>query len=370
MNQDRAEISPYAMEVSNLSVVLGGQKVLDIPSLQLLSNEVLVAIGPNGAGKTTLLLSLALLLRPASGTISYWGQPVGDNGSILRMRRRFAVVFQEALLLNTTVAENVSLGLRLRGVSRGEVKARTEKWLERFGISALASRQAKTLSGGEAKRASLARAFALEPEILFLDEPFAALDSPTHQALLEDMETILREARVTTVMVTHDRGEALTLADRVAVLMDGHVRQLGSPQEVFSSPADEDVAGFVGMENVLSGLVIAQTNGLASISLCGQQIDAVCDLPSGSKVMVGLRPEDTTLSMPSAETMPTSARNRLRGRIAKMSRLGSQMRITVDCGFPLVTLITQRSREEMALEVGQEVIASFKASIVHSILRH
>ncbi len=169
MNQNRSTTLPYALEINNLSVVLGGQKVLEIPSLQVLSNEVLVAIGPNGAGKTTLLLSLALLLKPATGTISYWGQAIGDGTSILKMRRRLAVVFQEPLLLNTAVEANVSLGLRLRGVSQGEVKARTKKWLERFGITALASRQAKTLSSGEAKRASLARAFALEPEILFLE---------------------------------------------------------------------------------------------------------------------------------------------------------------------------------------------------------
>ncbi|MFH1141690.1 MAG: ATP-binding cassette domain-containing protein, partial [Chloroflexota bacterium] len=200
--------SPCTLEARQLSVVLGGQKVLEIPSLQLFSDETLVIIGPNGSGKTTLLLCMALLLRPTTGSIAFQGIPVEDGSSILRLRRRFAVVFQEPLLLDASVWDNVSLGLRLRGVRRGETKERAQAWLERFGIASLEKRRARTLSGGEAKRASLARAFALKPEVLFLDEPFAALDGPTRQSLIEDLGGVLRETKVSTIMVTHDRNEA------------------------------------------------------------------------------------------------------------------------------------------------------------------
>ena len=163
--------------------------------------------------------------------------------------------------------------------------------MERFGIAEIAGRQAKTLSGGEAKRVSLARAFVLEPEVLFLDEPFTALDSPTRQALIEDFDSVLRETRVTTVMVTHDRNEALVLADRVAVLINGHIHQTGSPAEVFSSPADEEVASFVEVGNVLHGVVSLQSDGLASVCVGEAQIDAVSGLPAGTKVTMFLHHE-------------------------------------------------------------------------------
>jgi tungstate transport system ATP-binding protein len=143
------------------------------------------------------------------------------------------------------VWDNVTLGLRLRHVSKQETKLQADKWLERFGIAGLARRQAKSLSGGEAKRVSLARAFVLQPEVLFLDEPFAALDTPTHQNLVEDFQAVLHETRVSTVMVTHQIEEALILGDRVAVLMNGSIRQMRTAREVFSAPLDEEVAAFI-----------------------------------------------------------------------------------------------------------------------------
>ncbi len=369
MSQDHTSAHLCALEASDLSVSLGGKRVLEISSLQVLPNEVLVVIGPNGSGKTTLLLSLALLLKPDEGTISYDGQPIGDGSGLLGMRRRFAVVFQESLLLNSTVWDNVTLGLRLRGFKKEEIKARAGKWLERFGIASLAKRHARTLSGGEAKRVSLARAFALQPEVLFLDEPFAALDSPTHQALIEDFESVLGETRVTTVMVTHDRNEALVLADRVAVLMNGRIRQTGSPQEVFSCPIDEEVAGFVGAGNIVPGVVSRQSGGLASVDVSGQQLDAVSDLAVGTKVALFLRHEDITIYLPAIQNVPGSARNHLTGKITRVFTVGSQLRVTIDCGFPLVALITSRSWEDMGLDIGREVVASFKASSIHLIPR-
>ncbi len=193
----------------DISVSFGRDKVLDVPDIQVYRNEVLVIIGPNGSGKTTLLLCLTRLANPQTGTVSYEGIPVLDSKAVLHLHRKLAVVFQESLLLNSSVWDNVMLGLRLRSIKGDEAKTRTQKWLERFGMAHMAKRQARTLSSGEAKRVSLARAFALQPEILFLDEPFTALDSPTRQALLEDFENVLNETRITTVMVTHDRNEAI-----------------------------------------------------------------------------------------------------------------------------------------------------------------
>jgi tungstate transport system ATP-binding protein len=362
--------SVYALEAKDLSVVLGGQKVLDVPLLQVHPNEVLMVIGPNGSGKTTLLLCLASLLKPATGTIAYKGKLVTDSKHVLELRRRLAVVFQESLLLNSTVWDNVTLGLRLRGVKGDEVRTRARKWLDRFGIADLARRQARMLSGGEGKRVSLARAFVLQPEILFLDEPFNALDSPTRQSLLEDFESVLRETRVTTVMVTHDRNEALALADRVAVLMNGAISQLGVPGEVFGSPVDEEVAGFVQAGNILHGTVTSQSEGLALIDIGGYQLQAVSDLAAGTRVTAYLQYEDVTVGLPSAEPAPTSARNQLMGSIVRAFPFGSLLKVTMDCGFTLAAVITRRSWEDLRLEAGREVIASFKASSVHLIPRH
>ncbi len=368
MSRDSAG-SASVLEANELSIVLGGKPVLNVPSLQVMPGEVLVVIGPNGSGKTTLLLSLAFLLKPAAGTVRFREQDVSNGLSILDVRRRFAVVFQEPLLLSASVWDNVTLGLRLRGVKREEIRPRAEKWLERFGISSLARRQARTLSGGEAKRASLARAFVLEPEVLFLDEPFNALDGPTRQALMEDFESVLRETRVTTIMVTHDRNEAMVLASRVAVMMDGRIRQMGSPQDVFASPVDEEVASFVGAGNVLHGEVASQEGGLGAVRVESRMLYAVSPLKPGTKVTLYLPHEDITLSVPTTNVVPSSARNQVPGRIVRIIPLGAQVRVSLDCGFPLVVLITARSAQEMGLAPGQVVTASFKASSVRVIPR-
>ncbi|MBI4266928.1 MAG: ABC transporter ATP-binding protein [Chloroflexi bacterium] len=370
MSQTVMAGSTCVLEARDLTAVLGGQKVLEIPLLQIYTNEVLVVIGPNGSGKTTLLLCLASLLKPSTGTVTYRGESIWDSASLLELRRRFAVVFQESLLLNGTVWDNVTLGLRLRGVKGDEIKVRAQKWLERFGIASLVKRQARTLSSGEAKRVSLARAFVLEPEVLFLDEPFNALDSPTRQALTEDFESVLRETEVTTVMVTHERNEALALADHVAVLMNGRIRQIGAPEVVFSSPVDGEVAGFVGAGNVLHGVVSSKINGLVSVDVSGQPLQAVAALDVGTRVTVYLHYEDITVSLPASMNVPSSARNQLKGRIIRIFPVDSQLKVTLDCGFTLAAVITRRSWDELGLEVGREVVASFKASSIHLIPKH
>ena len=369
MSQEQVGDSLYALEATELSAILGGQKVLEIPSLRVNSNEVLMVIGPNGSGKSTLLLCLALLLKPATGTIAYRGIQVLGSNHVLQLHRKLAVVFQEPLLLNSTVWDNVTLGLRLRGVKGDEARTRAQKWLERFDIAPLAKRQARMLSGGEAKRVSLARAFVLQPEVLFLDEPFNALDSPTRQALLEDFESVLRETKVTTIMVTHDRNEALVLADKIAVLMRGSIRQLGTPEEVFVSPIDEEVASFVEAGNILHGVVNSNSNGLVLIDIEERRIQAVSGLAVGSEVTVYLHYEDVTISLPYAEPISTSARNQLKGKVVRIFPFGSQLKVTINCGFALSSLITKRSGEELGLEVGQEIVASFKASSVHLMPR-
>jgi molybdopterin-binding protein len=352
------------LEAKDLSVSYGSRKVLDVPSLQVKPNKVLAIIGPNGSGKTTLLLCLSLLLNPTTGHILYQGHIVPDGASIVQMRRHFAVVFQEPLLLNTTVWDNITLGLRLRGFSHQEIRNRAQQWLDRFGIASLAQRHARTLSGGEAQRASLARAFVLQPEVLFLDEPFAALDAPTRQSLFGDMINILQETKFTTVLVTHDRNEAQTLSHQVVVIMNGLIVQTGSPKEIFSSPASEEIAKFVGMENILEGTVYSNTECIAGVNVNGQIIEGVSSCEVGGAVNIFIRPEDITISLTKSST---SARNVLSGQITSMIPAGPLVRVNLDCGFPLIALITRMSADELELETGNTVYASFKVAAIHVI---
>lgn len=364
MNQIDNSSQDFLLEARGLSVVLGGHEVLDIPSFAIKPNGVHVIIGPNGSGKTTLLLSLALLLKPAKGNIYHHGKLITQGAESLRLRRRFAVLFQEPLLLAGTVWENVTLGLRLRHVDKEEIRPKAIKWLERFGIAELASRQAKSLSGGEAKRVSLARAFVLEPEVLFLDEPFAALDTPTHQTLVEDFQAVLHETKVSTVMVTHEIEEAMILSDQVAIIMKGRIRQMGTAQEIFSSPFDEEVAAFIKGGNIFHGSITVQSGGLAMIEVGKQQIEVVSELTVGGKVSLFLHYDDITISTIQEKPAYSSARNHLRGVVTRVFPLGPQLRVTVDCSFPLTALVTRRSYEELGLEIGREVTASFKATSV------
>jgi len=346
----------------------GRSELVNVTHLDVLEGEALVIIGPNGAGKSVLLETLALLQEPSAGRVLFEERPV--DGRQLSLRRRMAVVFQEPMLLRRSVVENVGMGMRLRGVPRSLRRERARHWMERFGIAHLAERSALTLSGGEAQRANLARAFAVEPEVLLLDEPFSALDQPTRDDLLEDLSAALRETGVTSVFVTHDRAEALRLGDRVAVLMGGVIRQMGTAAEVFTAPVDEEVAAFVGVETIVGGRVRSVADGLATLDVGRAAVESVASsLESGAEVLVCLRPEDVVIEPGGSGSHRTSARNHLHGSVTRITPLGGQVRVAVDCGFPLVALITKQSLEDLQLTVGDEAVACFKASAVHLIPR-
>lgn len=360
-----ADAGPPVLALRDVLVVRGGRAILEVPRLDVNPGEVLAVIGPNGGGKSTLLRVLALL-EPARGTVAYRGRPVGAEAERLALRRRMASVFQDPLLCDATVAANARLALTFRGVGRREADRLVRPWLERLGIAHLAERPGRTLSGGEAQRTSLARAFAAAPEVLFLDEPFAALDPPTRDALLDDLEGLLREARITTVFVTHDRAEALRLGDRVAVLIAGRVAQAGPPEAVFGAPADEAVARLVGVENLLPGRVQAAGEGLVEVTVAGHTIAVVGGARVGDRALIGLRPEDVVLE-PVGPGGPTSARNRLPGTVVHVAALGPLCRVVVDCGVRLTAVVTRPSVVALGLAPGAAVAASFKATAAHLV---
>ena len=360
-------MSDTLLGVRDLVVRRSDQIVLQVDALDLHDGEVLAVIGPNGAGKSTLLLVLARLLYPQAGQLIFRGSPIEEENE-LTYRRRIALVLQEPLLMHQSVFDNVASGLRFRGLPRTQVRQRVEEWLKRLDIYQLRSRPAQRLSGGEAQRTSLARAFVLQPELLLLDEPFSALDAPTRTRLLQDLHSLLSQTNITTVFITHDLDEALLLGDRVAVLLGGVLRQVGRPQEVFTAPSDGEVAAFVGVETVIAGKVSVSQNGLVTVEADGMHLEAVGDVPIGTQVLFCLRPEDITLSI-SDQLVQSSARNHLSGRIQRITPSGPLVRVVVDCGLPVVALITRGSANEMKLVEGQTISATFKATAVHLIPR-
>ena len=351
------------LEVKNLEVNRGGAVLIQVPYFFIQEGEIFSLIGPNGAGKTTLLQTLSYLLRPFQGEIFFRGEKVETNHSVLGYRRKLAMVFQDPLLFDTTVFNNVASGLKIRGMGRNEIRDRVIEQLSRFGIGHLSDRSAKTLSGGEAQRTSLARAFALRPDILLLDEPFSSLDPPTRDSLIEDLEHILQQTRTTAIFATHDRLEALRLSDRMAVMNGGQIIQIGSPEEIANHPVNELVASFMGVETILNGKVIRRDGRTFIVSVKGEEIEAIGDAHLGEKVVLCIRPENVTLSIHFSRE-PISARNVFPGRIVRIIPLGFYQKVQLDCRFPLVAYVTNRSLEELSLAEGKEVMAFFKVTAI------
>jgi tungstate transport system ATP-binding protein len=363
------------LDITYLLVRRGERTVLEIEQLEIADGETLALIGPNGAGKSTLLLALGALIRPENGQVLFRGRDIADWGE-LNYRRRIGLVMQEPLLLDRSVSENVAYGLKLRRRPQAEIRPRVGEWLERMGVAHLRDRSARRLSGGEAQRVALARAFALQPEILLLDEPFSALDAPTRLRLLEDLHTQLQATGVTAIFVTHDLDEALAIGKRVGVMLDGRLRQIGPPLEVFNAPSDPEVANFVGMETILEGKVISAEAGVVSVAVGQVRLEAAGEGTAGLKVgrmvLFCLRPEDITVwpDGSSTQAIPaSSARNRLEGVVSRVMPQGQLARVTLDCGFPLTAVVTRASLESLDLAPGRRVTAAFKASAVHLIPR-
>ncbi|MBN2106858.1 MAG: ABC transporter ATP-binding protein [Deltaproteobacteria bacterium] len=354
------------LEVKHIEVRRGGVRVLEVPQFSLRQGEVVCLVGPNGSGKSTLLLTLCCLLERQAGALLFKSLPVAGRRSILEFRRSTATVFQEPLLFDTTVYDNVASGLKIRGLSRQEIRLRVEQNLDRFRIGHLAGRAARKLSGGEAQRASLARALATEPEILFLDEPFSALDPPTREALLDDLEGIFRDTGIAVVMASHDQAEALRLADTMAVMRQGRLAQVGAPADVMNFPADEFVASFVGMGTVLKGRVLQTEQDTVQVAIGDKIIECVGQAAAGRQVILCVRPENVTLALPGCHD-GDSARNHFSGTIARIIPMGHFLKVELDCGFFLSTHITHHSREALGLAEGSAVAASFKATAVHMI---
>ena len=345
------------LRVEEVSVRRGGQLTLEPCSLSLEAGERLAVYGPNGAGKSTLLQAVAGLLPVASGSIAFRGAPVGTGLPVLDYHRRTAAVFQEPLLLRGTVQHNIELGLRLRGIAAQERVRRARAWMERLRITHLADRPASLLSGGEAQRTSLARALVLEPEVLFLDEPFAALDAPTRGRLLGELAEILDEQRIATLFVTHDLDEAAELCERCLVLDAGRLLQHDAMTSVVERPLSRRVAEIIGAANVFDGRLVADDGGAVSIDWGGHRIRTSYEGRAGAIVSFLIWEDRLKLGAPFNGTS-----NEIRGLVRQVRRRGANTLVSVRVGNPHSIQVRCPSSQRPSLD--QEVAISFSPEAV------
>jgi tungstate transport system ATP-binding protein len=278
-----------------------------------------------------------------------------------------AFVLQKPVVFNLSVYDNIAYGLKWRGVGGSALREKVSRILEMVSLSTDKNRNARTLSGGEVQRVAIARAIAIEPEVLLLDEPTANLDPISASKIEELIASIIQHYSTTIIMATHDLSQGQRLADRVGVLMDGELLQTGDSRDVFASPRNREVAEFVGVENIIDGTIVSSEDKVVTIDSKGRFIEAISDYAIGEEVCACVRPEDITLAL---SQVSSSARNSFAGEITWVVSMGPLTRIEVDCGFPLVVLVTKRSAEEMGLARGKKVYATFKATGVHVIKRN
>jgi molybdate transport system ATP-binding protein len=329
-------------------------------ALSLPSDGVTVLFGPSGSGKSTILRCLAGLDRPQEGFIRFGGETWADAATFVPARqRRIGMVFQDyALFPHLTARENVEFGATKAAASEAAALLRIEP---------LWQRKPSQLSGGERQRVALARALATKPRLLLLDEPFSALDAPARAELRLELRALLHTAKVPAIFVTHERAEALALGDRLAVLAEGRVRQVGPVHEVFSAPNDLVVARVVGTESVAPAKLLRVADGLAKVQVGTAVLSAIPPEQESEDCYVCIRAEEVVLER--TATGATSARNELAATVVALSPEGPLVRVVLDCGFRLVALVTTSSARDLALGPGTRVAALVKAPAIRLVPR-
>jgi putative spermidine/putrescine transport system ATP-binding protein len=339
------------LEIERLSKHFGPTVAVHDVSLDVRDGEFVVLLGPSGCGKTTTLRMIAGFIAPTAGRVRLGGTDVTARPP---WKRNAGMVFQSyALFPHLTVAENVAFGLEMRKVPRSEIASRIAEALRLVRLGGLSERLPRQLSGGQQQRVALARALIIRPDVLLLDEPLSNLDAKLRETVRVEIRELQHELGITTVMVTHDQEEALIMADRLVVMSEGSVRQVGSQRDLYERPADRFVAGFVGRSNLLAGTVVGpgrfQTDGGISI--------ACLDGALGPGV-IALRPERLVLGPASA-----GLENRVSGTVELVSYLGSSIDVHVRVSPADRVVVSQPNRADSALpKEGDRIDVGWSAS--------
>ena len=342
------------LELRSLWKQLGTFAIRDL-SVEVAEGEYFVLLGPSGAGKTVLLEMIAGLIRPDRGQIVWQGRDVTHRPP---ETRKFTVMYQDyALFGHLSVAGNIGYGLAATKVPRGEAGRRIAAVAEQLGIAGLLDRRIESLSGGEQQRVALARALVTRPDVVLLDEPLSALDSQCRLQLRKLLKQLQRETHTTWVHVTHDLEEAMTLGDRIGVILQNRLCQVGTPEQLFRTPSDYEVACFLGMQNVFPVQGVIEDVCRAA----GVEIHAAGASPSTTHLWI--KPEEILLSR---QPFDSSARNQFACTVTGWEYHGSLLAVRLASGpLSLTALVTFTSFKHLEIGQGVEVYATFKSSAVH-----
>jgi putative spermidine/putrescine transport system ATP-binding protein len=350
-----------ALEIVDLHKSWGHFKALDGISLSVRRGEFVSFLGPSGCGKTTILRIVAGLIEPSQGTITLANR---DITWAPIHKREIGLVFQSyALFPHKTVAENVAFGLRRRRIPSAEIAARVKRSLESVSLDHLAARYPRELSGGQQQRVALARAVVIEPRLLLLDEPLSNLDAVLRRDVGVEIKRLQEELGITTIFVTHDQSEALSMSDRICLLNHGRITQVGTPEEIYWRPASTFVATFMGRANILKGTCErSSADGVIAVRTGSghAQISASGTAAPGAAVSIAIRQQSIALR-PAADA-EASTPNRLTGRVSFSAFSGSSRHVLVQLDAGPELAVEAPSGPSAALEPGTRVVASWQAS--------
>ncbi len=322
--------------------------------LEIAEGSLVTLLGPSGCGKTTLLRMIAGLEEPTAGNIYVKGKRIND---VPIHRRNLGMIFQNyALFPHKTIFENVAFGLKYRDVSKTEIRSRVTRALEMVRLPGVENRYPSQLSGGQQQRIALARAIVIEPDVLLMDEPLSALDENLREEMRQEIENLQQMIGVTTIFVTHDQREALSMSDKIVVMSAGRKLQEGPPEEVYNAPVNHFVADFLGHSNFIEGRTCASASGRVRVRLeSGGEILAASDRtwPDDTPVEIVVRAQKIDI-MPAGATPPTDEVNTFAGTVAAISYMGGEVRYFVDLEAGFQLQVIHMAREEI-LRKGRRV---------------